>query len=71
MPTLNFGVVEIQGRWTVIGDGLRFGAFDTAEQAQGVARRFAALVVDLPVRIHVQDTFGQLHRPYEAATAAA
>jgi hypothetical protein len=62
MLDLNYGVVEIQGRWTIIGEGLRFGSFDTAEQAQDIARRFASLVVELPVRLHIQDSFGQLHR---------
>lgn len=62
MLDLHYGVVEIQGRWTIIGDGLRFGAFETSEQAQDVARRLADLVVELPVHIHVQDGFGQLRR---------
>lgn len=62
MLDLNYGVVEIQGRWSIIGRGLRFGAFATSEEAQAAARRLADQAVGLPVHLHVQDQTGQLQR---------
>ena len=62
MLDLNYGVVAIAGRWTIIGDGLRFGSFATADEAKAAAQRLAEQAVELPVTLHVQDRFGQLHR---------
>ena len=62
MLDLNYGVVEIQGRWAIIGQGLRFGAFATSEEAQAAARRLADQAVGLPVHLYVQDNTGQLQR---------
>ncbi len=60
MLDLNYGVVEIAGRWTIIGQGLRFGSFATAAEAEAVARKMAEQAAGLPVQLHVQDAWGEL-----------
>ena len=67
MLDLNYGVVQIEGRWTIIGRGLRFGAWATAAEAQAAARRLADQAAGLPVSLHLQDPSGQLHRPQPQA----
>jgi hypothetical protein len=69
MLDLNYGVVEIAGRWTIIGQGLRFGSFDTAAEAESVARRLAEQAAGLPVQLHVQDAWGELIRTAPPAQA--
>ena len=60
MIEVHYGVVRIEGRWTVISQGLRFGAFETAAEAQELARRLADLAAGLPVDLHLQDEDGVL-----------
>jgi hypothetical protein len=62
MLDLNYGVVEIAGRWTIIGQGLRFGSFATAAEAEAIARKLAEQAAGLPVQLHVQDAWGELVR---------
>jgi hypothetical protein len=61
MIEVQYGVVQIDGHWTVISQGLRFGAYDTAAEAEEVARRMAEQA-GMPVDIHLQDETGELHR---------
>jgi hypothetical protein len=60
---VNYGVVQQNGVWTIIGDGLRFGAYKTRRGAEGAARRLAEQSAGLPVRLHVQDETGELRPP--------
>lgn len=62
MSEVNYGVVRISGRWTIIGAGLRYGAYETREEAEEAMRRLAAQTAGLPVNLHVEDEHGQLRR---------
>jgi hypothetical protein len=62
MSEVNYGVVRISGRWTIIGRGLRYGAYDTREEAEEAMRRLAAQTGGLPVKLHFEDELGQLRR---------
>jgi len=59
---VHYGVVRIDSRWNVISEGLRLGPYDTAEEAEKVARQLAAQAPDVPVRLHLQDETGQLRQ---------
>ena len=65
MATVHYGVVQVGDRWTIISDQLRFGAYRSRREAERAATRLAeqATGLGLPVRMHVQDETGQLHRP--------
>jgi hypothetical protein len=65
MAEVHYGVVRVGETWAIIGDQLRVGAYATRRQAETAARRLAEQVtgVGLPVRMHLQDDTGQLHRP--------
>jgi hypothetical protein len=65
MSELHYGVVRVGDTWAIIGDQLRVGAYPTRRQAETAAHRLAeqATGVGLPVRLHLQDDTGQLHRP--------
>jgi hypothetical protein len=67
MLDLNYGVVEIAGRWTVISQGLRFGSFETAAEAEAIARNLADQAAGLPVGLHIQDSTGELRRAQPSA----
>ena len=69
MAAVNFGVVRIDGRWTVIGPALRTRSFETQEQAERVARRFADEVIGRPVYLHLQAQDGELRRSEPASFA--
>lgn len=62
MAEVHFGVVRMDGRWTVIGSALRTRSFETQEQAERVARRFASEVIGRPVYLHLQTQDGELRR---------
>ena len=62
MIEVHYGVVRIDGKWTVISEGLRLGGYDTPGQAEEVARRMADQAADLPVQLHLQDERGEMHR---------
>jgi hypothetical protein len=61
MMNVQYGVVRIDGHWTVISQGLRYGAFDTSAEAEEVARSMADQAA-VPVQLHLQDESGQLRR---------
>ncbi|MBI1686155.1 hypothetical protein [Caulobacter hibisci] len=65
MAEVHYGVVQVGDRWTIIGDQLRFGAYRSRREAEQAAVRLAeqATGVGIPVRMHLQDETGQLHRP--------
>ncbi|GGL31799.1 hypothetical protein GCM10010983_31260 [Caulobacter rhizosphaerae] len=65
MAEVHYGVVRVGETWAIIGDQLRVGAYTTRRQAETAARRLAEQVtgVGLPVRMHLQDDTGQLHKP--------
>jgi hypothetical protein len=60
---VHYGVVQQNGAWTIIGDGLRFGSYRTRRVAEGAARRLAGQSAGLPVQLHVQDETGELKPP--------
>ena len=63
MSDIHYGVVQQNGRWTIIGDHLRFGAYAHRSSAVRAARRLAATSGGLPVRLHMQDETGELLPP--------
>ena len=63
MTDVHYGVVHQDGAWTIIGEGLRFGAYKTRAGAERAARRLAAKSSGLPVQLHLQDDGGQLQPP--------
>ena len=69
MMEVHYGVVKADGKWTIIGQGLRTGHFETPSEAQRVARRMADHASGLPVHLHFQDETGgfQSERWGEAA----
>ena len=60
---VHYGVVQQDGAWTIIGAGLRFGAYKTRKGAESAARRLAVKSAGLPVQLHVQDETGELQPP--------
>ncbi len=62
MFSVQYGVVRIDGRWTIISEGLRFGAYDTSAEAEQVARLMADQAAGAPVQLHLQDEAGELRR---------
>lgn len=63
MTEVNYGVVQQDGAWIIIGDGLRFGAYKTRAGAVRAACRLASKSAGLPVQLHVQDESGELKPP--------
>jgi hypothetical protein len=63
MTEVNYGVVQHNGAWTIIGDGLRFGAYASRVSAVRAARRLAKQSSGLPVKLHIQDESGELRPP--------
>jgi hypothetical protein len=62
MIDINYGVVQIEGAWTVISAGLRIGPYATEAEAEEVARRMADQAAGLKVDLHLQDELGELRR---------
>ncbi len=62
MIEVHYGVVCIGGRWTIISEGLRFGSYDTAAEAEQIARHIANQAAGLPVQLHLQNDAGEVHR---------
>ena len=63
MTEVHYGVVRMNGAWTIIGKNLRFGAYATKAAAERAARRLANTSCGLPVQLHVQDETGELQPP--------
>ena len=66
MIEVHYGVVQIDGQWMVISDGLRSGPYDSQEAAEQVARRMAEQAAGLEVQLHLQDEAGELHQESQA-----
>jgi hypothetical protein len=60
MLDIHYGVVQIDGQWMVISEGLRAGPYATDAEAREVAQRMAAEAAGLDVSLHVQDERGVL-----------
>jgi hypothetical protein len=63
MTDVDYGVVQSNGAWSIIGKGLKFGRYKSRVSAERAARRLARLSGGLPVRLHVQDESGRLRPP--------
>jgi len=61
MIEVTYGVIQIDGDWVVISDGLRVGPYKSRSEAEGVARRMADKACGLDVQLHLQDEIGELH----------
>jgi len=61
---VHLGVVQQNGAWTIIGKGLRYGAWPTRSDAESAARRLAVKSAGLPVQLHVQGEDGVLQPPH-------
>jgi len=57
MTEVHYGVVRVGDRWSIIGDNLRFGAYETRGEARDAARRLAEhpAGLGLAVMLHVQE----------------
>jgi len=62
MLGIHYGVVQIDGEWMVIAEGLRLGPFPALADAEQVARRMADESAGLAVQLHLQNDAGELHR---------
>lgn len=69
MADIQYGVVHQDGRWTLIGRNLRYGAFRSRARAERAARQLAHSCGGLPVELHVQDETGELRPPKRIAPA--
>lgn len=63
MAEVNYGVVQRNGAWTIIGKGLSFGAYKSRLSAERAARRLGQQSGGLLVKLHVQDESGELRPP--------
>lgn len=65
MTEVHYGVVRVGDRWSIIGDNLRFGAYETRGEARAAASRLAEhpAGLGLSVRLHVQEEDWELPRP--------
>jgi len=65
MTEVHYGVVRVGDRWSIIGENLRFGAYETRGEARAAASRLAAhpAGLGLPVMLHVQEEDWELPRP--------
>lgn len=59
---VHFGVVRLEGQWTIIGQNLKTRTFETREAAEDAARRFADVIIGRSVTIHSQGSDGELKR---------
>jgi len=58
---IHYGVVQIDGHWMVISDGLRSGPYESQEIAEQTAHRMAEQAAGLDVQLHLQSESGELH----------
>jgi len=63
MATIQYGVVGQFGKWTIIGDGLKYRSYLTSAEAERAATQLALNSGGLPVLLHVQDETGELKPP--------
>ncbi|MCY1645676.1 hypothetical protein OVA11_00920 [Caulobacter sp. SL161] len=57
MTEVHYGVVRVGDHWAIVGENLRFGAYETRSEAQAAVRRLAAFPagLGLPVMLHEQE----------------
>lgn len=57
MTEVHYGVVRVGDRWSIIGDNLRFGAYETRDAARAAVLRLAEhpAGLGLPVILHEQE----------------
>jgi Arc/MetJ-type ribon-helix-helix transcriptional regulator len=67
MAELHYGVVQQNGRWIIIGQNLRYGAYKHRSSAVRAARRLAEQALGRPVTLHIQDEAGSMLRPQKVA----
>lgn len=67
MTEVHYGVVRVGQHWSIIGDNLRFGTYDTRREAREAVRRLAAHSsgLGLPVLMHEQQDDWTLPRPIQ------
>ena len=63
---IHYGVVQIDGQWMVISQGLRTGPYPSEAEASEVARRMAEQAAGLEVQLHLQNGLGELHREIQS-----
>ncbi|MDB5476240.1 MAG: hypothetical protein JWP49_1751 [Phenylobacterium sp.] len=63
MSEVHYGVVQQAGRWRIIGDNLKFGAYPERQAAVEAARRLANKSLGQTVQLHVQQETGELSPP--------
>ena len=63
MQQVHYAAMKFDDRWKLVGKGLRWGDFDSRDEAVAVAERVAeeARGVGLDVQLHVHDENGVLH----------
>ncbi len=62
MIEIHYGVVQIEGEWMIISEGLRAGPYASDSEAREVAQRMAGEAAGLEVSLHVQTETGELRR---------
>jgi hypothetical protein len=60
MSEVEYGVVQRNGRWTIVGAHLRYGAYERRGAAIRAVVRLAKKSAGLPVRLYVQGESGEL-----------
>lgn len=65
MTEVHYGVVRVGDHWSIIGDYLRFGAYETRDAARAAALRLAEhpAGLGLPVVMHEQEDEWVLPHP--------
>ena len=64
MNPVHYGAVKFADRWKIVGQGLRWGDYQTLDEAVAAAERLAdqGRGVGLDVHVHVHEANGALHR---------
>lgn len=65
MTEVHYGVVRVGDHWSIIGENLRFGAYETRGEASAAAHRLAEhpAGLGLSVMMHEQEDDWVLPRP--------
>ena len=64
MTEIHYGVVQVAGRWRLIGEGLTLDGYESRKAATRAALRLTSFATGLgvPVDLHLQDENGGLRR---------
>ena len=63
MSEVHYGVVQQGDRWLIIGENLRFGAYQRRSSAVRAVRRLAEKSAGPAVQLHLQAETGELLPP--------